>query len=120
MPILSIDGRDAAFILGVVERNAFYDVTLAYDESFARLSPGAHLMQHTLRRLAPLGIQTVISHGAHEYKRRWSTWFVPQRRLFLFSRRPRAAASRLARFSLQPIWQRFDRSASAHTPSHDD
>jgi hypothetical protein len=36
LPILSIDGTDAAFILGVVERGCFYDITLAYDESFAR------------------------------------------------------------------------------------
>ena len=35
MPILAIGGRDAAFVFGLVERNCFYDITLAYDEGFA-------------------------------------------------------------------------------------
>ena len=107
LPILTIGDRDAAFILGVVERGCFYDVTLSYDESFAPLGPGMHLMQETLKQLADAGIHTLISHGAHEYKRTWSTAFVPQRRLFLFPRRARAAATRLVRFGLQPLWRRL-------------
>jgi CelD/BcsL family acetyltransferase involved in cellulose biosynthesis len=107
LPILRIGGRDAAFILGVVERGCFYDITLSYDESFARLGPGMFLMQETLKQFSDAGIHTVISHGAHEYKRTWSTRFVPQRRLFLFRRRPRAAAARLMRFGLQPVWRRL-------------
>jgi CelD/BcsL family acetyltransferase involved in cellulose biosynthesis len=103
LPILSIGGRDAAFILGVVERGCFYDVTLAYDESFASLGPGVFLMQRTLQALAGAHVHTVISHGAHEYKRHWATAFVPQQRMFLFSPRPFAAAARLVRFHLQPI-----------------
>lgn len=58
LPILSIGGRDAAFILGVLERGYFYDITLAYDEAFARLSPGAFLMQEALRHLASVGVHT--------------------------------------------------------------
>jgi hypothetical protein len=50
-------------------------------------------------------VHTVISHGAHDYKRHWATAFVPQRRMFLFSPRPFAAAARLVRFHLQPLWQ---------------
>ena len=105
LPILSIDGRDAAYILGVVERGSFYDVTLAYDESFASLGPGVFLMQRTLQALADANVHTVISHGAHDYKRHWATTFVPQRRMFLFSPRPFAAAARLVRFHLQPLWR---------------
>jgi len=105
LPILSIDGRDAAYILGVVERGSFYDVTLAYDESFASLGPGVFLMQRTLQALADGDVHTVISHGAHDYKRHWATTFVPQRRMFLFSPRPFAAAARLVRFHLQPLWR---------------
>jgi CelD/BcsL family acetyltransferase involved in cellulose biosynthesis len=103
LPILSIGGRDAAYILGVVERGSFYDVTLAYDESFASLGPGVFLMQRTLQSLAGADVHTVISHGAHDYKRHWATAFVPQRRMFLFSPRPFAAAARLVRFHLQPL-----------------
>jgi len=107
LPILTIGGRDAAFILGVVERGCFYDVTLSYDESFAKLGPGMYLMQETLKQFAEAGIHTVVSHGAHEYKRAWSTVFVPQKRIFLFQPRPRAAATRLVRFGLQPMWGRL-------------
>ena len=87
LPILSIGGRDAAYILGVIERGCFYDVTLAYDEALASLGPGVFLMQRTLETLAD-DIEAVISHGAHDYKRHWATAFVPQRRMYLFSQRP--------------------------------
>ena len=107
LPILTIGGRDAAFILGVVEHGCFYDITLAYDETFAKLSPGAFLMQQALQQLAPLGVHTVVSHGAHEYKKHWSTAFVPQKRVFLFAPSPRATATRVVRFGLQPLWKRF-------------
>ena len=57
------------------------------------------------KRLADADVHTVISHGAHDYKRHWATAFVPQRRMYLFSQRPLAAAARLVRFRLQPLWQ---------------
>ncbi|HXH26175.1 MAG TPA: GNAT family N-acetyltransferase, partial [Vicinamibacterales bacterium] len=109
LPILTIGGLDAAYMLGIVERGYFYDVTLAYDEAFARLSPGAHLTQRTLERLAGLGVHTMISHGAHEYKQHWATRFVPQTRLYLFAPGLRASATRFLRFRLMPWWQRLDR-----------
>lgn len=109
LPILSIGGRDAAFILGVVERGRFFDITLAYDESFAKVSPGAFLMQRTLEHLAGVGVHTVISHGAHEYKKHWATEFVAQKRVFLFAPSLRGAATRFIRFSLAPLWQRLGR-----------
>jgi CelD/BcsL family acetyltransferase involved in cellulose biosynthesis len=107
LPILSIGGQDAAFILGVVERHCFYDITLAYAERFAKLSPGAFLMQKTLENLAAAGVHTVVSHGAHDYKKHWSTAFVPQKRVFLFAPGMRAAATRFIRFSLAPVWRRL-------------
>jgi CelD/BcsL family acetyltransferase involved in cellulose biosynthesis len=107
LPVLSIAGRDAAFIMGIVERGCFYDVSLAYDEAFAKVSPGAFLMQCALQQLAALGIHTVISHGAHEYKRHWSTAFVPQKRVFLFASSPRGTATRVVRFGLRPLWRRL-------------
>jgi CelD/BcsL family acetyltransferase involved in cellulose biosynthesis len=107
LPILSIGGHDAAFILGVIERGVFYDITLAYAQPFARLSPGSFLMQRTLEMLASMGVHTAVSHGAHDYKRYWATRFVPQKRLFLFSRGIRGRAAHFIRFSLAPAWQRF-------------
>jgi CelD/BcsL family acetyltransferase involved in cellulose biosynthesis len=106
LPILSIGGEDAAFIIGVVERGVFYDITLAYAERFEKLSPGAVLMQKTIEQLAAAGVHTVISHGAHEYKRHWATEFVPQKRVFLFPPRLRARLARFARFTVAPLWRR--------------
>ncbi|HET9950877.1 MAG TPA: GNAT family N-acetyltransferase, partial [Candidatus Eisenbacteria bacterium] len=40
LSILQVGGRDAAFILGLRERDTFYDVTISYDEEFAPVSPG--------------------------------------------------------------------------------
>jgi hypothetical protein len=65
LSLLSIGGRDAAVVMGLVERGCYYDITLAYDEQFAAISPGAFLMQDTLRDLAERGMRTLISHGAH-------------------------------------------------------
>lgn len=113
LPILSIGGRDAAYILAVLERDCFYDVGLSYDESFANLGPGVYLMQQTLKRLADARVRMVVSHGAHDYKRHWATAFVPQQRIFIFASRPLAAATRLVRFRLHPLWQRLSASTSA-------
>ena len=104
---LSIGGRDAAVVMGIVERGCYYDVTLAYVEEFAALSPGAYLMQQVLRDLAERGVHTLVSHGAHDYKLRWSTSFVPSTRLFLFSRSSTARLSRFVRFKLASIWQKL-------------
>ena len=104
---LSIGGRDAAVVMGLVERGCYYDVTLAYVEEFAALSPGAYLMQQVLRDLAERGVHTLVSHGAHDYKLRWSTSFVPSTRLFLFSRSSSARLSRFVRFKLASIWQKL-------------
>ena len=107
LPILRLGDADAAFILGVVERGCFYDITLAYAERFGRLSPGAYLTQRTLQRLAADGVHTVVSHGAHEYKQHWATRLVPQQRVYLFAHAPKAAATRFVRFSLLPLWRRL-------------
>lgn len=107
LSILSIDGRDAAAVMGLVEQGCYYDVTLAYVEEFAELSPGAYLMQEVLRDLAASGVHTMVSHGAHEYKRRWSTAFVPSTRVFLFSRCSSGLLSRFIRFRMAPVWRRL-------------
>jgi len=107
LSILSISGKDAAAVMGLVERGCYYDVTLCYDERFEALSPGAYLMQRVLEDLAARGAHTVVSHGAHEYKRRWSTAFVPGTRVFLFSRSASALLSRFIRFRMSAVWQKL-------------
>jgi CelD/BcsL family acetyltransferase involved in cellulose biosynthesis len=107
LPVLSIRGRDAAFILGVLDRGCFYDITLAYDEQFEKLSPGAYLTQRMLETFASAGVHTAISHGAHDYKKHWSSAFMPQTRLFLFAPTLRARATHMIRFSLRPLWARL-------------
>jgi CelD/BcsL family acetyltransferase involved in cellulose biosynthesis len=107
LSILSVSGRDAAFLLGLVERDCFYDINLAYAESFASLSPGALLMQKTLEGLAAAGVNRVVSHGAHDYKKHWATAFVAQKRVFLFAPGIRAASARFIRFSCAPVWHRL-------------
>lgn len=107
LPILRIGDGDAAFVYGLVERGCFYDITLSYDERFAHLRPGTHLIQELLKELAPAGVRTVVSHGAHEYKQHWATAFTPSPRVFLFSRGVRAIATRLLRFRLRALWRQL-------------
>lgn len=103
LSILTVGGRDASFIIGLRERNTFYDVTVSYDEAFAGISPGTLLIQEVARRVAAEGILLLVSHGDREYKRYWASEWIPQVRTILFARSLRASASRLARFTI-PDW----------------
>jgi CelD/BcsL family acetyltransferase involved in cellulose biosynthesis len=107
LAILKLGGADRAYMMGVVDRDVYYDVTLSFDDAVRALAPGVLLTQEVLRRLAARGIRTVVSHGVHEYKRHFATAIVPRRRAFVFARRPRAALSRALRFSLGPVWTRL-------------
>jgi len=105
LSLLSIDGEDAAAVMGLVERSCYYDVTLAYAERFAQFSPGSFLIQQVLRMLAAAGVSTVVSHGAHDYKRRWSSRFVSSPRTFLFAPSLRGSSARFIRFQAAPLWR---------------
>ncbi len=106
LTILTIDGQDVAYLFGLVERGCFYDINLSYDERFEKLSPGTFLTQRTMEILETKGVHTVVSHGAHDYKRYWATEFVPEKRMFLFASSVRGTAARLVRFGLAPLWRR--------------
>ena len=82
-----------------------FPLPLAYAERFAHLSPGSFLIQQVLRTLAGAGVSTVVSHGAHEYKRRWSSRFVSSPRTFLFAPSLRASSARFIRFQAAPLWR---------------
>ena len=98
--ILTVGGRDAAFIAALVEGDAYHDFTISFDDDFRDLSPGIFLMIEMFRRLAPEGIRVVVSAGAHEYKRRWASAFVSASRAYLFPPTLRAFLGRAARFTL--------------------
>ena len=99
---LTIGGRDAAFLVGIVERDVYYDFFISYDDDFAHVSPGIHLMIEMLRRLPEDGVKHVVSHGDHDYKDRWTSRWVPASRLFVFNRGARASLARWSRFRLGP------------------
>jgi len=105
LSLLSIDGQDAAAVMGLVERGRYYDVTLSYAERFAHLSPGSYLVQQALKMLAASGVSIVVSHGAHDYKRRWSSRFVSSPRTFLFAPSLRGSSARFIRFQAAPLWR---------------
>ena len=103
LSIMTVGGRDASFIVGLRERETFYDVTVSYDEGFAGISPGTLLIQEVAKRIAAEGIRLLVSHGDREYKRYWASEWIPQVRTIVFGRGLRASASRLARFTI-PEW----------------
>ena len=109
LSILKIGGVDAAFLLALVERGVWYDATISFDDAFSDLSPGTHLMLQTLRLLPEDGVHTVVSHGAHDYKTRWASAFVPLVRVYLFAPGPIGRLSRIARFVAPRAWRRLRR-----------
>jgi CelD/BcsL family acetyltransferase involved in cellulose biosynthesis len=113
LAILTIGGRDRAYMLGVAERGVYFDVTLSFDDAVRPLAPGVCLTQEVLRRLAARGISNLVSHGVHDYKRHFATALAPRRRAVVFGRGPRAALSRALRFSLGPLWHRLRPEAPA-------
>jgi len=98
LSILQVGGRDAAFILGLRERETFYDVTISYDEEFASVSPGMLLIQEVARRISAEGVRLLVSHGDREYKRAWASNWVPQTRETIFAPGLKPALARFARF----------------------
>lgn len=105
--ILTIHGRDAAYIVALVEAGIYYDFTISFDDDFKDFSPGIFLMVEMLRRIASEGVRKVVSHGAHEYKRRWATRFVLHSRGYLFRPGLRSFLSRTARFTLPALRERW-------------
>jgi CelD/BcsL family acetyltransferase involved in cellulose biosynthesis len=113
LALLSVAGRDRAYMFGVAEGGVYYDVTLSFDDALRHLAPGVLLTQDVLRRLAGRGIHTFVSHGLHDYKRHFASVIVPRLDAQVFARGPRARLGRALRASLRPVWQRLGRQAPA-------
>lgn len=107
LSILSVNDRDVAFTLALVERGTYFHVGIAHDEEIAALSPGSFLLQEAFRVLPTLGVHSVVSHGDYEYKRRWASEIVRPKKILLFARTGRGVLSRFAKFSLQGAWERL-------------
>lgn len=105
--ILSIGGEDAAYIFAITENGVYYDCTISFSDKFRQLSPGTFIMIEMLKHLPADGYHTVVSHGDHEYKRYWASRYVPQYRVFLFSKRIRSHLTRYAKFRLLPFIHRM-------------
>ena len=106
LSILSIDGRDAAFTLAILERHIYWQILVAYDESLEEFSPGTFLLQNVFRALPGEGIRRVVSHGGYEYKKRWASAIVPETSVCVFSRSLRAALSHLVKVRISPLLYR--------------
>jgi CelD/BcsL family acetyltransferase involved in cellulose biosynthesis len=100
LSILSLDQTDAAYLFALVERGVFYDVMISYRKTLEALSPGTYLMHSTLKTLPDHGIHAVVSYGDHEYKQRWASRLVSQRRLFIFSNGFAGHLGRMLKFVL--------------------
>lgn len=106
--ILTIGGADAAYMIGIAERGVYYDVSVSYHDRFAEFRPGFRLIEELLRTLPSLGIRTVVSHGAHEYKRNWVSAFTRIATLFLFRPGVRAGLGRFLKFRVKPALGRTE------------
>lgn len=107
LSILTINGQDAAYTLGLVERGIYYQVAIAYVDEMADFSPGSFLLLEVFRILPDLGVSLVVSHGDYEYKRRWASSIEETKKIILFAPTVRGALSWFAKFKLQRSWQRL-------------
>ncbi|MGQ0665976.1 MAG: GNAT family N-acetyltransferase [Nitrospiraceae bacterium] len=107
LSILTINGHDAAYTLGLVESGTYYQVAIAYVDEMASLSPGSFLLLEVFRILPDLGVHFVVSHGDYQYKRRWASRIEETKKIIVFAPTVRGALSWFAKFKLQTTWQRF-------------
>jgi CelD/BcsL family acetyltransferase involved in cellulose biosynthesis len=107
LSILSIDSKDAGYFLALTDRGVLYDVFVSYDRSFKSLRPGEFLVLQLLKMVPEKNIHTVVSHGAHEYKRVWATEFVPLTRIYIFSSSLKSFLCQQLRFKVKPLMRKL-------------
>lgn len=107
LSILRLGEQDAAFFLALKDRDILYDVFISYDQQFKALRPGEFLVKQLLPRIADDNCKLLVSHGAHEYKKVWSTGEVPQLRLLAFAKSLRAFAGQPFGFKFRRLIRRI-------------
>ena len=90
LAILVIDGRDAAFSLGLIERQTYYHTMIGYDDEMGDRSPGTYLLQEVFKYLPASGVSSVMSHGPYDYKKRWASEVIAQQTVCVFGHDLRA------------------------------
>ncbi len=108
LSIVVLDGRDAAFSLGIVERGIYYHTLVGFDDELRAYSPGTHLLNEVFKLLPESGVKTVLSHGNYDYKRRWASEIVPQRSLYIFNRTFGATLGHFVGFSLRRVQRQLE------------
>ena len=107
LSLLTVDSKDVAFFLALVDDGVLYDVFISYKNSFKSIRPGEFLMLQLLKNITGHNIHTVVSHGAHEYKRVWASDFVPLTRVYIFSNGLKSNLARIISYKLNPIIHRI-------------
>ena len=118
LSFLTIDGKDVAFTLAILERQIYWQILVAYDEKYEECSPGTFLLQQVFRALPAAGIRRIVSHGGYEYKKRWASEIVPETSVCVFSRSLRASLSHLMRVRLLPLVERMQGRPYLHQHKH--
>lgn len=103
LSLLTVDSKDVAFFLALVDDGVLYDVFISYKNSFKSIRPGEFLMLQLLKNIPNHNIHTVVSHGAHDYKRVWASDFVPLTRVYIFSNGLKSNLARIISYKLKPI-----------------
>jgi CelD/BcsL family acetyltransferase involved in cellulose biosynthesis len=94
---LRLDGRAAAFVLGLRDGGVFYVVKGGYDRALRRHAPGKLLMRALLADCAATGVTRVELLGAEEpWKREWTRDLHERLLVRSFAPTPLAAAERAA------------------------
>jgi len=102
-----LDGRLAAFDLSLLAYNRLYPLKTAYDESFARLSPGLVLHYAVIERCFELSLDTLELLGDDaDWKRRFATGERPYCTFRAYRRRPVPAARFVYRRAIRPLLKR--------------
>jgi CelD/BcsL family acetyltransferase involved in cellulose biosynthesis len=99
--ILRIGDRDAAYCMGLLERNAFFHVLMGFDNELRSLSPGVIMLQERFRLMPEDSISRVLSHGDYDYKKHWVTAYVSQQKLVIFNANFRARLSHFSQYRLR-------------------
>ncbi len=80
---LTIDGKMASGLLGVVYANRFFLLKIGYDEAFRKASPGILLIHEAIRYAFSEGLDSFEFLG---YDEPWLSLWKPQYRAYLFLR----------------------------------
>ena len=107
LSLLTVDSKDVAFFLALVDDGVLYDVFISYKNSFKSIRPGEFLMLQLLKNTPNHNIHTVVSHGAHDYKRVWASDFVPLTRVCIFSNGLKSNLARIISYKLKPMIHSF-------------